>query len=341
MGSFENVTKDLTVLEIFKNYANKKDYFSARLGASLIGHHCDRYLWQSFRWCVKSRFDGRMQRLFETGAIEEKRLIENLRKAGVDVRDIDEGTGKQFTFTECNGHFVDKLDGACIGLHEAPKTWHVLETKTHNQKSFDDLEKKGVRESKYQHFAQCQIGMHLTGMERAYYLAVNKNNDDIYAERIYYDEKECIQLIERANSIIFASSIPEKTGNPSNYLCKFCDCYELCHGDMIPLCNCRTCCNSTPIADGQWTCERFRRILSYDNQLQACPSHLFIPTIINAQCEALDNEECVRYNTGRYLFCNCNDIGFPSLKKEGYRFVGTSQQMSGKSMTLLCNDIPF
>lgn len=341
MGSFETAVADLTIQEIYKNYENKKDFYSARLGASLIGHHCDRYLWLSFRWCLKTKFNGRMKRLFETGDIEEKRLIENLRNAGVEVRDIDESTNKQFTFVDCNGHLVCKIDGACLGLHEAPKTWHVLECKTHNQKSFDELQKKGVKCSKYQHFAQCQMGMHLSGMDRAYYLATNKNTDEIYSERIYYDESECNLLIERANSIIYAASPQDKIGNASNYLCKFCDMYPICHGDTLPLFNCRTCVNSTPITDGQWTCERFRRILSYEQQLEACPSHLFIPTIINAQCEALDNEECVRYNTGKYLFCNCNDIGFPSIRKDGYRFVGTSQQMSGQSITLLCDDIPF
>ena len=49
---------------------------------------------------------------------------------------------------------------------EAPKTWHVLEFKTHGVKSFADLTAKGVVLSKPQHAAQMQIYMHLTGIKR-------------------------------------------------------------------------------------------------------------------------------------------------------------------------------
>ena len=43
----------------------------AHLGASLLGHPCDRYLWLMFRWAVIEKFDGRILRLFQRGQREE------------------------------------------------------------------------------------------------------------------------------------------------------------------------------------------------------------------------------------------------------------------------------
>ena len=56
--------------------------------------------------------------------------------------------GKQFGVQSCGGHFRGHMDGAAIGLPEAPDTWHVLEFKTHNAKSFADLQKNGVAKIK-------------------------------------------------------------------------------------------------------------------------------------------------------------------------------------------------
>ena len=55
------------------------------LGASLIGHECERYLWYVFRWCFSPKFNGRMQRLFNRGHREEERYIEWLKGIGFQV----------------------------------------------------------------------------------------------------------------------------------------------------------------------------------------------------------------------------------------------------------------
>ena len=49
-----------------------------------------------------------------------------------------------------------------LGIPEAPKTWHVLEFKTHNSKSFAKLEKEGVQKSNPMHYAQMQVYMGCT-----------------------------------------------------------------------------------------------------------------------------------------------------------------------------------
>ena len=158
---------------IFAAYeAQASSGFRAHLGASLIGKECERALWFDFRWTTVHRHPGRLLRLFETGQLEEARLVRNLRSIGATVLEVDPETGRQIRVQAHGGHFGGSLDGIALGLPEAPKTWHVLEFKTHSAKSFNDLAAKGVRGSKPQHFAQMQTYMHLTGLTRAMYVAV-------------------------------------------------------------------------------------------------------------------------------------------------------------------------
>ena len=112
---------------------------------------------------------------------------------------------------------------------------HVLEFKTHNAKSFADLQKNGVAKSKPVHYAQMQLYMALTGMTRAMYLAVNRDNDELYSERVNADADEAKRLIEKAERIIFAPEPPPGVSTkPDWYECKMCDHYDLCHGGSRP-----------------------------------------------------------------------------------------------------------
>jgi hypothetical protein len=105
------------------------------------------------------------------------------------VLDLDPETGRQWQVVAHGGHFGGSLDAVAIGLKEAPKTWHVVEFKTHSAKSFRELVAKGVALAKPQHWAQMQIYMHLTGITRALYVAVCKDTDDLHIERVRADAR--------------------------------------------------------------------------------------------------------------------------------------------------------
>jgi hypothetical protein len=119
----------------------------AHMGCSTLGHHCERWLWLSFRWAVVEKFQGRILRLFRRGFNEEATIISDLRAIGMSVS----GTQRRVNF---GSHVSGSLDGIGKGVPGAPKTEHVLEFKTHSLKSFNDLEKNGVAKSKPQHFRQ-------------------------------------------------------------------------------------------------------------------------------------------------------------------------------------------
>ncbi len=267
--------------------ADQSDGFRAHLGASLIGKECERALWYDFRWVSRARHPGRLLRLFETGQLEEARLVQNLRRIGATVLEVDPETGRQFRVQSHGGHFGGSLDGVALGLLEAPKTWHVLEFKTHSVKSFADVSARGVRESKPQHFAQMQIYMHLTSITRAMYLAVCKDTDDLYVERIEVDRDYAERLLEKARRVIEAASPPPGVStDPTWYQCRLCDHAAVCHPDVPDAraaeINCRTCVHVSPI-EGGWRCERHDRALSLSEQRAACAQHLFIPALVPAE----------------------------------------------------------
>ncbi|WP_309382040.1 hypothetical protein [Cerasicoccus frondis] len=258
------------------------------LGASIIGHDCDRYLWYCFRQALKPEFSGRLYRLFETGDLEEIRFVKELRAIGCEVHEVDPKTGEQFEVNAINGHFSGHMDGCASGIPEAPKTWHVLEFKTHNAKSFEKLRKTGVKASKPQHYAQMMSYMGLTGMSRALYLARNKDNDDLYGERIRYNAEEFKGLMARAERIIKANEAPERCASrPDDFRCRFCDAKTLCWGGEsevavpLPDVSCRTCCHATAELTGapcRWSCARMK----YDiPENVPCDDHLLLPSLIH------------------------------------------------------------
>ena len=294
MGDISShVSKDSqTVAAIYAHYKKQGDtgYLSKTLGISQIGRPCERYLWYLFRQCVKSKFSGRMYRLFERGNLEESRLITNLRAIGCTVHSVDESTGKQFLVTDLGGHVKGYLDGCAIGIPEAPKTWHVLEFKTHNAKSFAALKNNGVMASKPEHYAQVVLGMYLTGMKRGLYLGTNKDTDEIHSERIASNPAEAVNLIEKARRIITAIKPPNRISNrPDYYLCNQCDAKGICWGTQppepalpVPKLSCRHCCYATPVIDGEnatWICER-NQGRSFIDTDKPCSKHLILPELL-------------------------------------------------------------
>jgi hypothetical protein len=321
---------DSTVRRIFAAYQN--DSPRSHLGASIIGNECERALWYQFRWAWPEQFAGRMLRLFERGRREEETFVANLRAAGVTVHDVDED-GKQFTFRDAaNGHFGGSMDACVRGLVEAPKTWHVAEFKTHSSKSFATLQKEGVKKAKPEHWAQMQCYMGWSGMTRAFYLAVNKDTDDLHGERIEFEREAFETIIKKAERIVNATQPPERLSQDSTFFkCRFCACAEVCHDGRIAKLNCRTCVHATPIEEGKWVCEATGKFLPKKAQLAGCANHVYLPGFIAA--EAVDaGEDYVFYFLDGKRFANCAVGGFPAIDSGEVPQILTSHAMEGKTL---------
>jgi len=276
---------DPIVAAIYEQYEKRGESEKARtyLGASVIGKECKRALWYSFRWATKEKFDGRMLRLFQTGHLEEPRMVADLRAIGAKVYDVNPADGKQFGFVGHGGHARGHMDGCAQGIPSGGQKWHVLEFKTHSAKSFAELKKNGVKKAKPEHYAQMQWYMGKSGMDRALYLAKNKDTDELYSERIEFDKVFFEQLEAKFDSIIFAAEPPSKiSDDPKFYLCNWCSHKDVCHGHRVPAVSCRTCVHSTPErdGDGRWSCAKHGPEIPVHAQRTGCSNHLPLPFLL-------------------------------------------------------------
>lgn len=311
-----------TAYQIVRWYESKPQEHRPHMGASLIGHQCERNIWLTWRWALKPEFTGRILRLFSTGQREESRLIEELRGIGATVWDKDDN-GKQWTISACNGHFGGSLDGVAKGLPEAPKTVAVLEFKTHSSKSFADLAKKKVREAKPQHFDQMTVYMGKMELERALYMAVNKDTDELYTEWVHFDADRFAVLMDKAERLIEMTAPPDRISqDPAYYVCKMCNFWKHCHGGIAAESNCRTCCYASPVADAAWSCDKHKAKIADQVQRDGCQDHLMIPALV-PYGEPIDGgESWVAYkhrDTGAMFVngpANCSDYGPVFSSKE-------------------------
>jgi len=261
----------------------------SHLGCSQLGEKCERKIWLVFRWVMKSEFPGRILRLFRRGQLEEKTIIADLESIGVKI------DGAQ-TWFNLGCHVSGSCDGIGIGVPNAPKKKFVLEIKTHSEKSWNEVCKKGVKESKPTHWGQMQSYMIGAKLDRALYFAINKNDDSIYTEWVRLEKDEAEKLIERAKRIALAERMPEGiSADPSWYECKMCQFHANCFEKRLPnQVNCRNCAHSTPKPDGTWRCERFDADdIPVEFQRRGCDSHVLHPDIVPWEIDTKHSTERV------------------------------------------------
>lgn len=277
---------DSVANRIFDTLADTKEKPRPHLGASIIGHHCDRWVWLSFRWAIFEQFSGRIRRLFRRGHLEELQVVKDLRAAGLPVQEYDKTTRRQFAVKD--GHFGGSLDGIVYGVPEAPQKAHVLEIKTHSLKSFKALMNEGVKASKPQHYAQMQVYMLKMGIDRALYFAVCKDDDNIFTERVELDKEFALSMVAKAQRLIAMDRPPERISvDPTWWQCKTCAAHSFCHqGQHAKEVNCRTCSHVTAKPDGTWHCARWDALIpDEDAQLAGCDDHVLHPDLVPWQMQ--------------------------------------------------------
>lgn len=252
------------------------DDHRTHLGASLIGKECAREVWYDFRWCSKQVFEGRMLRLFNRGHMEEELFIKWLRAIGCQVWEVDPNTGEQFRIYGVQGHYGGSLDSGGI-IPYFPDTPMLLEFKTHNTKSFCHLLDKKLMLAKPQHYSQmCSYGAKYQ-FRYGLYVAVNKNDDDLYYEFVELDWKRANDLENKAADIIYSQIPPPRIAeNPSFYTCKYCTKNDICWSGKPVEINCRSCRNAKPVENKGWFCSQYNQVIPPDFIKQGCAQHISI-----------------------------------------------------------------
>lgn len=221
-----------------------------------------------------------MRRLFRRGQLEERIIVSDLRAIGIDIREV----GNNQSRVEFGNHVSGSIDGVIhkgVPGHENEK--FLAEFKTHNKRSFDDVSRKGVQESKPQHYAQMQLYMLGKEIHKSLYVAVCKDNDEMYTEIVDFDEDLANRLLRKGEFITLSNEAPPKVSDdPSWFTCKTCPAKHICHEQKpTKQINCRTCAHATPKKDGTWDCDRFKSAgIPEDFQRKGCESHVLHPDVV-------------------------------------------------------------
>ena len=249
----------------------------AYLGMSTLAEPCARKQWYGFRLCAKKYIEPRLDRLFGRGHNEEPIIQNDLRKAEV-ICLVD--PNNQPEFTHGNGHIKGHPDDLLRNIPDAPKTDHLGEYKTHNKKSFAHLKNNGLRKSKPIHAGQMDVYMYKWNLTRGLYIAVCKDDDARYYERVHIDKNNAEMLLSKGVDIISTEIPPAKIGGPTFFQCKWCDYYDICHYGKQPLENCRTCKFVEMHDDGVWKCSGHKIKLSFEQQQLGCGRHKYLTGLL-------------------------------------------------------------
>lgn len=244
--------------------ASVKPEVRGYLGISSIADPCMRKLWYGFRFCKFEEITPRQKRLFSRGHREEPIIVSDLNKIGI----IHHSDQQEVVYG--NGHIKGHCDGRLLNVPDAPKTEHLSEFKTANDKSFKEIKKLGIIASKPVYHGQALCYMHLLDLKRCLFVVVNKNDDDRYYERIHADQERAQGLLDRGVEIITSEAPPERRFKSTWYACKWCTYYKICHFGESVLENCRTCISGDVCDNGIWECSEYNIRLTLQQQLLRC-----------------------------------------------------------------------
>jgi len=231
------------------------------VGLSQVGHSCHRYLQFVHYWAFNQEISTRVERLFGVGNSTEEVMTRDLLKKGIDVLD------QQKAIIGFSGHWKGHIDGIFDDK--------LVEFKTHNYKSFNDMVKNGVKKSKPVHYAQMIAYMGYLDLEEGLYMAYNKNDSAYYFEKVVFNKEAFEILQEKEREVILAEALLPRIGTNSQtwFECRYCDAKNVCFKKTTASVSCRTCIHVDVLDDGVWQCSKKEYRVTEDMQRLACDDY--------------------------------------------------------------------
>lgn len=208
-----------------------------RLYFSQIGRECEREIWYNVNDYSCEPHNAQTLRRFEDGQRGESLMAERLRLVGgVELWTHDEN-GEQYKYSDFNNRFSGRIDGAIIGLVEAPKTLHCWECKVTNEKKFSEFqkiksllgEKNTLEKWDFSYYATAILYMHYGNFDRHYLTVCTPGGRDYSSCRTESNNNFAKHLIQKAKRILESKEPPQRISeNKSFYKCKICNHYATC-----------------------------------------------------------------------------------------------------------------
>jgi hypothetical protein len=241
---------------------------SNRIGMASLGNPCLRAMWFKHRWARITDFPRRIIRIFDLGHACEEIVKKDMIDVGIVITD------EQKEVPGWGGHIWGFIDGIAHKIPEAPKTPHLWECKSMNDRIFKTVVKKGVKKAKFDHYVQMQMYMGKLKMTRGIYTAINKNDSEIYVERVYFDEADYKEYMKRAMDVIAHENAPPNLfQDPNKQACKWCDFKPICYEGEAILKSCRSCRRVDIEDGGKWSCSLLNKTLTIEDQEAGCSQY--------------------------------------------------------------------
>lgn len=203
----------------------KEDSPRYYIGASSIGNECLRALWYGTTGCERSPRSAKQLRTLEIGKILESMIINCLIDAGLD---IDTPNKDNDFLAVCDReilNFKGHMDAVWKGNA-------IIEIKTAKDSSFRIFEKNGIIKWYPVYYAQIQSYMGMSGIHKAYVIAINKDTSELHDQEVDFNEEYYESLREKVKTINSMGVVPPQkiSNSPLYFGCKICDFRKICHG---------------------------------------------------------------------------------------------------------------
>lgn len=204
--------------------SQQRDY----LGASVVGHYCERHVQYHL---LAARGDiqrkqpaARIMRIFDRGNCYEDKARRWLQAAGFIF------STQEHKFSTFEGRFRGHVDGVIVGFDGIPSPAALpllWENKCLGSKNWKKLNKEKLKSYSSTYYAQVQVYMHMIGLERCLFTAVNADTMEIYHELVLLEATEATGYMDRVKRVILATDmgemLPRCTGDQTFFQCRFCD----------------------------------------------------------------------------------------------------------------------
>jgi CRISPR/Cas system-associated exonuclease Cas4 (RecB family) len=219
---------DLTAL-IKKTIAEKKpDDLRTYIGASSIGHKCNRFLWYQLKGLESDQVPSNIQITFDIGKKLESLILNYLEKSGLNI--VRPETSNNFLFYQDieTPIFQGHADAVLLSEYHDPI---IIEIKTAKNSSFSKFVKHGLKAWNEIYYAQLQAYMGMSGYKQSILLALNKDSSELHHECVDYDNNYYNELKTKAKIISECNEPPPKINNNAIFLiCNRCKFKKVCHG---------------------------------------------------------------------------------------------------------------
>lgn len=211
----------------------------AYLGASAIGHECERSIQFEYAGAPKeSDFPPATLRRFDSGHMGEELARAWFIDAGFELVQRNQRNGQRFRWTQLEDQFSGEPDGVFIGGPKIESVGYpaMWEHKYVGTKTFRDISKNGLKKARHGYWMQCQINMaylELTEHPTVFTVTCGDDGQQLH-HLIDYDPEGAQMTSDKAVRIVTATKggdlLPRPFKDRTFYICKGCFFADRCWG---------------------------------------------------------------------------------------------------------------